>query len=93
VSSVVSGLTAEYTPVLRKKEIKETDVTQDDIRTNRIMKQNSTVFRLEDTEEVVPINAGIVRAYSINHAIDVIKKNPIGPKISENFTEWPAPPK
>lgn len=92
VASVVSGYAAEYMPVLLKKEIKESDITPDDIRKNRVIKDKGKVYRLEDTDDVVPENTGIVQAYSIKHAVDIIKDNPIGPKIAPDFVEWPSKP-
>lgn len=37
---------------------------------------------LRDTDKKVVLNSGIIIAYSIKHAIDLIRKNPFGPKVS-----------
>jgi hypothetical protein len=43
------------------------------------------LYRLDETDELVDFNTGIVAGYSINHALDLIKKNPIGPKTDDSF--------
>ena len=40
---------------------------------------------LRDTEQLVPLNSGIVVGYSISFAVDLINKHPEGPKTKSDF--------
>lgn len=88
VLGVVSGFPAEYTPVFEKQEIKASDVTEEDRQKQRIILQNGKVFRLKETSAVVPLNTAIVKAYSIEQAVDLIKSHSTGPLVSPNFNGW-----
>jgi len=48
--------------------------------------KNGQLFRLNETGEVVQTNTGIVIGYDIAPAVALIAKNPIGAKVSDNFT-------
>jgi S1-C subfamily serine protease len=87
LAGVVSGFESERSPVLIPKEIAPEKITADDIAEQRIFKKDGHVFRLDDTGELVNSNTGIVIGYNIGHALDLIAKNPIGPKVSETFKE------
>lgn len=41
--------------------------------------------KLVETGELVRQNTGIVRGYAIRHALELIRKNPTGPKVSDTF--------
>lgn len=41
--------------------------------------------KLVETGDLVRQNTGIVRGYAIRHAVELIRKNPIGPKVSDTF--------
>jgi hypothetical protein len=90
VLGVVSGFPAEYTPIFEKKEVKPNEITPEDLQKGRIILESSKVFRLHETSHVVPLNTGIVKAFSIQHAVDLIKAHPAGPTVSATFAEWPA---
>jgi hypothetical protein len=50
--------------------------------------RNGRLYRLVETEDLVDFNTGIIAGYSIQHALDLIKKNPIearGPKVDDKF--------
>ena len=89
VLGVVSGFPAEYTPVFEKKEIKPNEITSDDLQKGKIIAEKGKIFRLYDTSYVVPVNTGIVKAFSIHHAVDLIKAHPNGPAVSATFEDWP----
>ncbi len=38
---------------------------------------------LKDTEQMVGLNTGIVIGYGIKHVVDIIRKNQIGPKVTQ----------
>lgn len=81
VEAVVSGYRQEITPVFELKEIKKEEITADDIASALIISKAGSLFRLHDTGKVVKANTGIVLGYSIEHAVDLIRKNPTGPKV------------
>jgi hypothetical protein len=45
--------------------------------------KNGELMELKDTDEIVPLNSGIVIGYLIKPAIDLIHKHPIGPKVTK----------
>jgi hypothetical protein len=49
----------------------------------RIVKIKGEKFRLEDTKQMVDTNSGIVRGYAIESAVNLIKKHPEGPLVTE----------
>jgi hypothetical protein len=85
VAGVVAGYRFDTTPVLKPEEIKPEQVKPEDIAQGRIIQRDGRLFRLHDTGELVQFNTGIVIGYEIEHALDLITKNPIGPKVSETF--------
>jgi hypothetical protein len=82
---VVSGFRFDRNPVLKPVEIKPGEEKPEDMARGRIIKKNGHVYRLAETEELVDFNTGIIAGYSIQHALDLITKNPIGPKIDPTF--------
>lgn len=86
VAGVVKGFRADITPVFKSEEIKPDQITRDDIAKERIVKtQDGRTLRLNDTGQVVKLNSDILVGYNISYAIDLIRKNPIGPTSSEAF--------
>jgi hypothetical protein len=88
VLGVISNYQAEYFPVLDPKAISPSDITSDDIAKSRIVRKGNQTYRLEDTGKVVSANTGIIVAYGINQAVELIKKNASGPKTSGSFDFW-----
>jgi hypothetical protein len=82
---VISGFRSARNPVLRPVEIKPEEVTPEETVRGRIITKNGRLYRLVETEELVDFNTGIIAAYGINHALDLIKKNAIGPKTDDSF--------
>ncbi len=82
---VVSGFRFDRNPVLKSVEIKRGEEKAEDTARGRIIEKNGHLYRLVETEELVDFNTGIIRAYSIQHALDLIAKHPIGPKIDAGF--------
>ncbi len=83
VVGVISGFRPELSAVMKPEKIKPGD-DMSKIERWRIVKlkdgQNAV---LRDTDQMVGLNTGIIISYSIQHAIDLIRKNPIGPKIRQ----------
>lgn len=81
VVGVVSGYQPELTPVLKPVKIKPNeDLSKMDAW--RIRTVNGQKLRYEDTDQMVSTNTGIVVGYSIDHAVELIRKHPNGPKVS-----------
>jgi len=83
VAGIVSGYTPELTPILRPVDI-PADEDQSMVESWRIVQlPNGHRVRLEDTEQRVAANSGILRGYSIQHAVDLIRKHPTGPRVTD----------
>jgi S1-C subfamily serine protease len=74
VAAVVSAYRNQEDKVLRRVK------KQPSKKTNE---KNNTKETLIETDMIVRSNAGIIISYSINSALDVIAKNPIGPIITK----------
>lgn len=85
VAGVVSGFRHDTTPVLQPVEIKPGEIRPEDIALGRIVEKEGRLFRLRETEQLVRFNTGIVVGYSISHAVDLIRKNPLGPAVSDQI--------
>jgi hypothetical protein len=85
VAGVVTGYRHDTTPVLKPEEITWEQVKPEDIARSRIQVKDGRVFRLNDTGVLVQFNTGIVVGYDIQHALDLIHKNPIGPEVSDTW--------
>jgi hypothetical protein len=81
VTGVVSGYEPELTPVLKPVKIKANeDLSKVDAWRIRTVKGQKV--RYEDTDQMVSTNTGIVVGYGIDHAVELIRKHPNGPKVS-----------
>jgi hypothetical protein len=78
VAGVISGYRPNLQPVLIKKRL---DANEDvsHIEPWRIVTINGQRFKLEDGEQLVDTNSGIIQGYTIDAAVDLIKKHPDGP--------------
>ena len=83
--AVVSGFRFDRSRVLKPVEISADAVKPEDRARGRIVSKNGHLYKLTETEDLVDFNTGIIAAYGINRALDVIKKNPIGPKADDSF--------
>jgi len=83
VFGVVAGFTPELAPVVRPGKIRPgEDVSK--VESWRLdLTERGTVLR--DTGQYVPLNTGIVRAYSIKYAVDLIRQHAEGPKVADDF--------
>lgn len=76
---VVSGFVPELVKVVRPDTIKDgEDVSK--VESWRLMTAGKI---LRDTEQLVPLNTGIVRGYPIRYALDMIHLHPEGPLVSQ----------
>ncbi len=80
VAAVISGFIPELIPNANWRLSKPSD-NLSQIEEWRIKKQDGKTYILEDAKTVVPTNTGIIAAYNIHHALDVIKEHPIGPTV------------
>ena len=82
VVGVVSGYQPELTPVLKPVKIKSNeDLSKVDAW--RIRTVDGQKVKYEDTDQMVSTNTGIVVGYGIDHAVDLIRKHPNGPKLTQ----------
>lgn len=81
VLGVVSGYHPELVAVTKPVPIGPGENTSKVDAWRILHLQNGQTVELKDTDEVVPLNSGIVIGYNIKYAVDLIHKNPIGPKI------------
>jgi len=87
----VAGVIVDYesytSPVMKKLEIQENEITANDRAKNDVLKTpDGRLYRLKDTGQIVKLNTGIATAWDIGTAVDLIRKHPIGPKTNDNFT-------
>ncbi len=85
VAAVVSGFRLDVTPVLQPVPIDRDQITAGDIANARIATRGNQLVRLTETGQVVQTNTGIILGWNISHAIDMIKKHPVGPKVTPQF--------
>jgi hypothetical protein len=87
VAAVIVAYEAYTSPVMKKLEIQEKEITADDRAKNDVVKTpDGRLYRLEDTGQLVQLNTGIATAWDIGTAVDLIRKHPIGPKTNDSFT-------
>ena len=86
VAGVISGFRPELIPTVAPDVVKPgQDISKEEPW--RIEKRDdgrTVIYR--DTDQRVPVNTGIVVGFHIKHAVELIRKNPTGPKVSETFT-------
>ncbi len=83
---VVSGFIPEVVPAMRKRDIKSPVDAEDAAKAQpwRIVKrENGTYFEYVETGSYVALNAGIVKGYIIQPAIDLIRQHPDGPQVKD----------
>jgi hypothetical protein len=81
VFAVVSGFVPELSPVVTPDQIRHgEDVSK--VESWRLMLTEPGKI-LRDTGQFVPLNTGIVRGYPIKNALDLIRKHPNGPTVSQ----------
>jgi Trypsin-like peptidase domain len=74
IIGVISGYRPDITQVMKMVPVQESEITADDIATNRIVTLgNGEKRRLVGTDNVVMNNSGIVHAYGLQAAIDLIR--------------------
>jgi hypothetical protein len=81
--AVVSGFKPEIVPVVEPHAIPSPDKASEIAKAQpwRIQqKSDGTYFEYRDTENAVALNTGIVYAYTLSPAIDLIRKHPLGPE-------------
>jgi hypothetical protein len=85
VAGVVVAFQPDESPVLHKKEVRADQVTTEDRMRNRLAFDNGKWYRFEDSGDKVQLNTGIAIAWDIEPAIDLIRRYPLGPKVSGDF--------
>jgi hypothetical protein len=72
--------------VLKRTEIQENEITAQDRAQNRVLHApGGKIYRMEDVGQFVQLNTGIATAWDIG-SVDLIRKHPLGPKASDDFT-------
>jgi hypothetical protein len=85
VAGVVVAFQPDESPVLHKKEVRADEVTTEDRARNRLAFDNGKWYRFEDSGDKVQLNSGIAIAWDIGPAVDLIRRYPLGPKVSGDF--------
>jgi hypothetical protein len=85
VAGVIAAFVPDELPVLHKKEIRADEVTTEDRTRNRLVFENGKWYRFEDSGEKVQLNTGIAIAWDIGPAVALIRRYPLGPKVSADF--------
>jgi hypothetical protein len=90
VIAVISGFRPDYGPVLTPQEIKPEEAKPEDYGQGRIIKKDSHTYRLEEPKDMkderyVMLNTGIVKAWDIHRAVELIRQHPEGPKVDASF--------
>jgi hypothetical protein len=83
---VISGFRPEMAPVMEPNPIKSPNEASETSKQQpwRIWKKpDGTYFEYKDTDKAVALNTGIVTAYHIAPALDLIRKHPLGPEEKE----------
>jgi hypothetical protein len=82
VKAVISGFLPDLVKTAKCRQLREGE-SLDQAVPWRICDVSGTKTKgiLEDTETVVPLNTGLIHAYRIEYAVELIKKHSIGPPI------------
>lgn len=86
VAGVVSGFIPELVPVVSPKPLKSPDEASEVGKAQKWrlrQRLDKSWVEMKDTDTYVPLNTGIVQAYSITPALDVIRQHPVGPAIGK----------
>jgi hypothetical protein len=83
VFGVVSGFIPQLGPVVRSELIKPGEDVSKVESWRLALKSRGKILR--DTGQYVPLNTGIVQAYPIRYAVDLIRKHAEGPKVADDF--------
>ena len=87
VAGVISAYEPQITAVYDKTEIKAEDITPADREQNVIGVIDGKIYRLKDTGRVVQSNTGLAIAWDISPAVELIRKHPIGPAVTDGFDD------
>lgn len=86
VAGVIVAYEWSAAPVFNKVEIMPSQITALDRANDDLMQgPDGNLYRLKDTGKVVKQNTGMAVAWDIGSAVDLIKKHPVGPKVSDQF--------
>jgi hypothetical protein len=84
VAGVISGYRPDFESVLEPIKVKPGEDLHD-VEPWRIVTIKGEKFRLADTEQLVDTNSGIVKGFAIDSAVELIKKHPDGPQVTEGL--------
>jgi Trypsin-like peptidase domain len=90
---VISGFEPEVVPVLTEHDIRSPAEAGDAAKAQpwKIkQRSNGTYFEYVDTDKYVALNTGIVTGYTIEPAVSLIRKHPIGPTTKDLPGNQPA---
>jgi hypothetical protein len=83
VAGVVSGFIPQIVNTAKWRRVRANENIKGVEKWRLEQRPDGFTYILEDTDTVVPLNTGIITAFNIRHAVDLIKAHPIGPKIPE----------
>jgi hypothetical protein len=83
IAAVITAYYPELTPVVAPGKIKPGEDTSKIDKWRLVKLPDGKMAKLTDTDRKVPLNSGIVVSYEIGHAVDLIRKHPIGPKVTD----------
>ena len=89
VAGVVTSFAFDATRILKiKEEIPAAQVKPEDLNRGIVIRTivDGRFYRVEDTDQLVKLNTGIATAWDIGSAVELIRKYPVGPKTSNEFT-------
>jgi S1-C subfamily serine protease len=76
VAGVISGFRSDFAEVMKSEKVERQAITQDDLNKQLIRQlADGTFIKLSPTGNYVVTNTGVVVAYPIEYAVDLIKKS------------------
>ena len=90
---VVSGFPPEVTEVMEKHPIRNRESASQEARGQPwriVTNSDGSMFEYLGTGRYVALNTGIVTAFAIFPAIDIIKAHPIGPLVDKKKMDFPS---
>lgn len=85
VAAVISGYRPEFEPVRRPRELKPGEVVAPQDQQYVVTTPDGKKFLMAEAGTYVRLNTGIVKGFDIKYAIELIRKNPGGPKVTDQF--------
>ena len=85
VAAVISGYQPEFEPVRRPRELEPGEVVAPKDQQYVVTTPDGKKFLMAEAGTYVRLNTGIVKGFDIKYAVELIRKNPSGPKATDQF--------